>query len=117
MKSHKAEVTKAIHRFDTRLRYGLTGTAVQNRLGELWSILNWAVPSQVGNSKQWCVEDEAAELESSALTDASTHRNDLVTHPIKFTQKSDATDEQLALGRRRTIALAGSLLPRFWIRR
>ncbi|ORY86023.1 P-loop containing nucleoside triphosphate hydrolase protein [Leucosporidium creatinivorum] len=96
LKSHKAEVTQAIHRFDTRLRYGLTGTAVQNRLGELWSILNWAVPTQVGTAKQW---------------------GDLVTSPLKFTQKSDATDEQLALGRRRTIALAGSLLPRFWIRR
>ena len=53
LKNPKSSTTKAFHRFPTRLRYGLTGTAVQNDLGELWTLLDWANPGEVGTAGQW----------------------------------------------------------------
>lgn len=53
LKNPKSNTTIAMHQFPTRLRYGLTGTAIQNRFDEFWCILNWAVPGRVGNRRQW----------------------------------------------------------------
>lgn len=55
LKSPKASITKAMQSLPTRLRYGLTGTAIQNRLSELWCLLHWAVPGRVGTYAQWSV--------------------------------------------------------------
>lgn len=55
VKNPYSNTTKALHQFSTNLRYGLTGTAVQNRLSEFWCILNWCAPGKVGTLKQWCV--------------------------------------------------------------
>ncbi|GAA6005259.1 uncharacterized protein JCM10292_005359 [Rhodotorula paludigena] len=96
VKNPKSGTTIALNRFPTQLRYGLTGTAIQNRLSEFWCILNWAVPGWVGTRRQW---------------------EDLVSRPLKFAQQADATDEELALGRTRAMALVSSLLPNFWLRR
>lgn len=57
VKNPKSNTTIALHRFPTPLRYGLTGTAIQNRLDEFWCILNWAVPGRVGTHSQWCARD------------------------------------------------------------
>ncbi|GEM11524.1 RAD26-like SNF2 family DNA-dependent ATPase [Rhodotorula toruloides] len=96
VKNPKSNTTIALHRFPTPLRYGLTGTAIQNRLDEFWCILNWAVPGRVGTHSQW---------------------NQLVSRPIKYAQQATATDEEIAVGRSRAVALAGRLLPHFWLRR
>lgn len=53
LKNPTSGTTEAMHLFPTRLRYGLTGTAVQNRLGELWCLLHWTVPGRVGTFAQW----------------------------------------------------------------
>lgn len=39
----QAQVTQALRTVKTRRRYGLTGTALQNNMTELWSILDWSV--------------------------------------------------------------------------
>ncbi|GAA6011499.1 hypothetical protein JCM10207_002640 [Rhodosporidiobolus poonsookiae] len=96
VKNPKSATTHALHQFNTPFRYGLTGTAIQNRLSEFWCILNWAVPGKVGTLNQW---------------------EDLVSHPIKHAQKADATDDELVLGRTRAQALVTNLLPNFWLRR
>ncbi|BGP19952.1 hypothetical protein JCM10213_006729 [Rhodosporidiobolus nylandii] len=96
VKNPKSRTTTALHQFPSKLRYGLTGTAVQNRLSEFWCILNWVAPGKVGTHSQW---------------------NDLLTRPLKYAQKVDATDDELALGRQRAQALVTSLLPNFWLRR
>lgn len=59
VKNPKSNTTIALHRFPTPLRYGLTGTAIQNRLDEFWCILNWAVPGRVGTHSQWYVRSLA----------------------------------------------------------
>jgi SNF2 family DNA or RNA helicase len=114
LKNPKSEVTKAMHRFDTRYRYGLTGTAVQNRLSEFWCILNWCAPGKVGTNKQWCVSSFSLHLDGA---DVVRYRDDLISVPIKYAQKVDATNDELVLGRTRAQALVTSLLPHFWLRR
>ncbi|GAA5839010.1 hypothetical protein JCM11251_007852 [Rhodosporidiobolus azoricus] len=96
VKNPKSRTTTALHEFPTALRYGLTGTAVQNKLKEFWCILNWTVPGKVGTQSQW---------------------EDLVSRPIKYAQKVDATDDELVTGRSRAQALVTSLLPNFFLRR
>ncbi|TKA50153.1 hypothetical protein B0A53_06428 [Rhodotorula sp. CCFEE 5036] len=96
LKSPKASITKAMQSLPTRLRYGLTGTAIQNRLSELWCLLHWAVPGRVGTYAQW---------------------QDLVTKPIAWSQRADAPDDVIATGRIRATALVSNLLPKFFMRR
>ncbi|GAA5896419.1 hypothetical protein JCM5296_002726 [Sporobolomyces johnsonii] len=96
LKNPKSRTTQALHLLKTPFRYGLTGTAIQNRLAELWCLLNWANPGHVGTDKQWY---------------------DLISRPLKYAQRKEATDEELVLGHTRAAALVGSLLPHFWLRR
>ncbi|KAM0786057.1 hypothetical protein ACM66B_006868 [Microbotryomycetes sp. NB124-2] len=96
VKNPASGTTKAMQRFKTQLRYGLTGTAIQNRLDEFWCILNWSCPGKVGTLSQW---------------------RDYVSSPLKIMHSADATDEELATGRARALALVGELLPNFWLRR
>ncbi|KAL8291266.1 hypothetical protein RQP46_002244 [Phenoliferia psychrophenolica] len=96
VKNPKSQTTIAFHQFATKCRIGLTGTAVQNRLAELWCLLDWANPGAVGTPSQW---------------------NDFLNRPLKYAQKVDATDEELALGRTRASALVTLLLPTMFIRR
>jgi len=44
-------------------------------------------------------------------------RNDLISRPLKYAQRKEATEKELALGRSRASALVGLLLPHFWLRR
>ena len=39
----QAQVTQALRTIKTHRRYGLTGTALQNNMREIWSILDWSV--------------------------------------------------------------------------
>lgn len=67
VKNPKSGTTIALNRFPAQLRYGLTGTAIQNRLSEFWCILNWAVPGRVGTRRQWCVSGRSPALSSVFL--------------------------------------------------
>lgn len=49
IKGLQAQVTQALRTIRTRRRYGLTGTALQNNMTELWSILDWVQPGCLGN--------------------------------------------------------------------
>jgi SNF2 family DNA or RNA helicase len=53
LKNAKSALTEAFHKFPTPHRYGLTGTAIQNDLNEMWCILNFANPGHVGVQRQW----------------------------------------------------------------
>jgi SNF2 family DNA or RNA helicase len=35
------------------IRFGLTGTAIQNSYRELWTVLDWVNPESVGTDKEW----------------------------------------------------------------
>ncbi|KAI0077655.1 hypothetical protein K474DRAFT_1642880 [Panus rudis PR-1116 ss-1] len=53
LKNPNSKTTKAYHRFECTVRFGLTGTAIQNSYGELWTILDWTYPGCVGSRKHW----------------------------------------------------------------
>ncbi len=53
IKNPKAALTKAILKFNANHRLALTGTPVENRLLDLWSIFNFLNPGYLGNPTQF----------------------------------------------------------------
>jgi SNF2 family DNA or RNA helicase len=53
IKNESAKQTKAIRTLNTRHRIALTGTPVENRLSELWSIMEFLNPKYLGSSKEF----------------------------------------------------------------
>ncbi|XP_056020257.1 DNA excision repair protein ERCC-6-like 2 isoform X3 [Ostrea edulis] len=79
IKGLQAQVTNALRSIKTRRRYGLTGTALQNNMKELWSILDWVQPGCLGS--------------------IDTYIEKFVV-PIETGQKLDASKRELALARK-----------------
>ncbi len=44
IKNHTTDVAKAVKKINAQTRFALTGTPVENRLGELWSIFDYLMP-------------------------------------------------------------------------
>lgn len=95
-KERTSEVTKAMNEVNALCRIGLTGTAVQNKYDELWTLLNWANPGKLGPLSAW---------KSS------------ISQPLKLGQSHDATVAQLATARKTADKLVNNLLPKFFLRR
>ncbi len=51
VKNPTAAVTKRIRRIDARQKLALTGTPMENNLGELWSLYDWLIPGLLGDRK------------------------------------------------------------------
>lgn len=96
IKNPTAATTVAFKKFETRCRFGLTGTAIQNDYKELHTILDWAFPGELGTLEQW---------------------NEWVAAPLKAAQKKHASNVELATGRERAVELVENLLPQFFLRR
>ncbi|KAK7969443.1 Switch 2 [Apiospora saccharicola] len=96
IKDVKAEVTRAMDEVNALCRIGLTGTAIQNRYEELWTLLNWTNPGVLGTMGEW---------------------KRTICKPLTIGQSHDATKQQLSTGRRTARMLKENLLPRFFLRR
>ena len=46
IKNHTTQKYKAVCKVRSRVRFALTGTPVENRLGELWSIFSFCRPTR-----------------------------------------------------------------------
>ncbi len=53
IKNSKAKVTLAAHQLKTKHRLCLTGTPMENHLGELWSLFHFLMPGLLGNEQQF----------------------------------------------------------------
>jgi non-specific serine/threonine protein kinase len=53
IKNPDAKQTRAVKQLKARARLALTGTPVENRLGDLWSIFDFVNPGLLGTSKQF----------------------------------------------------------------
>jgi non-specific serine/threonine protein kinase len=53
IKNPEAKQTKAIKRLKAGARIALTGTPIENRLGDLWSLFDFINPSLLGSAKQF----------------------------------------------------------------
>jgi len=96
IKERRSEVTQAMNEINALCRIGLTGTAIQNKYDELWTLLNWTNPGRFGIISAW----KAA-----------------ISEPLKTGQAHDATVPQLAKARKTAKKLVQNLLPEFFLRR
>ncbi len=53
IKNPDAKQTRAIKQLQARSRLALTGTPVENRLGDLWSVLDFACPGLLGTAREF----------------------------------------------------------------
>lgn len=96
IKERTSETTKAMNNINALCRIGLTGTAIQNKYEELWTLLNWTNPGAFGPLSSW---------------------KTTVAVPLKLGQSHDATYAQLKKSREVAQKLVNNLLPRFLLRR
>lgn len=96
LKDRKSETTQAMDQVNALCRIGLTGTAIQNKYEELWTLLNWTNPGEFGPLSVWKAS---------------------ISLPLKIGQSHDATVAQLAIARKTAKKLVQNLLPQFFLRR
>ena len=53
IKNHRSATVIAMRSIPARSRIALTGTPIENRLADLWSILDWALPGLLGNHESF----------------------------------------------------------------
>jgi SNF2 family DNA or RNA helicase len=96
LKDRSSETTKAMREINALCRIGLTGTAIQNRYEELWTLLDWTNPGYFGTSTEW---------------------TQTISKPLMVGQSHEATVAQLSLARQTAKKLVQNLLPRYFLRR
>ncbi len=96
VKERKAEITQAMNEINALCRIGLTGTAIQNKYEELWTLLNWTNPGRFGPLSVWRAS---------------------ISEPLRVGQSHDATVHQLSRARKTAQKLVQNLLPEFFLRR
>ncbi|KAH8699483.1 SNF2 superfamily RAD26-like protein [Ilyonectria robusta] len=96
LKDRYSETTKALNEINALCRIGLTGTAIQNKYEELWTLLDWTNPGHFGTIAEW---------------------SQTVTKPLTVGQSHDATGAQLSLARQTAKKLVENLLPKYFLRR
>ncbi|KAK5051354.1 hypothetical protein LTR84_003006 [Exophiala bonariae] len=95
-KEMKSDTAKSMNELNALCRIGLTGTAIQNKYEEFWTLLNWTNPGKLGPISTWKIA---------------------VCEPLKLGQSHNATNYQLARARKTAKSLRDNLLPQFFIRR
>ena len=53
IKNHATKTTRAVKRLQAPLRFALTGTPVENRLSELWSLFDFLMPGLLGSYERF----------------------------------------------------------------
>lgn len=96
IKDRQSEITRAMNDINALCRIGVTGTAIQNKYEEMWTLLNWTNPGKFGPVGRW---------------------KKCICIPLKVGQSHDATYSQLRIARRTAEKLVNNLLPPFFMRR
>lgn len=96
MKDRRSQVTVAMDKVNSLCRVGLTGTAIQNKYEELWTLLNWTNPAHFGSILEW---------------------GQRISKPLTLGQSHNATLQQLSRARKVATNLVQRVLPDFFLRR
>eukprot|EP00884_Botryococcus_braunii_P005787 jgi/Botrbrau1/15209/Bobra.0149s0068.1 len=95
LKNDRSKIYSCASKFPTKLRYGLTGTPMQNSYEELWTLLEWARPGALGSASQF---------------------REYYAKPLKEGQRSDADLRMLAKAKKRQVQLT-KVLNKYLLRR
>ncbi|PWN22284.1 hypothetical protein BCV69DRAFT_281288 [Microstroma glucosiphilum] len=95
-KSASTKGTQAMNRFRCPVRIAMSGTVIQNRYEEMWSIFDWTNPRKFGTIKAW---------------------TDLIAMPLKLGQRRGASAEEVADHRLISKLFTKNFLPPFLLRR
>ncbi|XP_077601135.1 DNA excision repair protein ERCC-6-like 2 isoform X1 [Stigmatopora nigra] len=88
IKNPNSQITQAMKGLKCQIRFGLTGTILQNNLEELWCVMDWAVPGCLGSLG---------------------HFKNKVSDPIERGQRHSATKRDLATARKTVRDLVKSI--------
>ncbi len=53
VKNPASGTARALRTIESSVRFGLTGTPVENRLGDLWALLDWTTPTLLGSQESF----------------------------------------------------------------
>jgi superfamily II DNA or RNA helicase len=84
---------KHIRTLEARMRLALTGTPMENNLGELWALFDWLVPGLLGDRKAFRTRFRTP-IEKRGDQGAQTRLNDLV-RPFVLRRTKDAVLKEL----------------------
>lgn len=91
-KNPRSGTARAVSSISSGVRFALTGTPVENHLGELWSLFEWTSPGLLGSLPSF-TEDIASPIERRADPDA---RRRLKTLTAPFMLRRTKTDGRIA---------------------
>ncbi|KUI72817.1 Switch 2 [Cytospora mali] len=96
IKERRSQITIAMDNVNALCRIGLTGTAIQNKYEELWTLLNWTQPGYFGSLYEW---------------------DQRIAKPLTRGQSHDATLKELSRARKIAKQLVQNVLPGVFLRR
>ncbi|KAI9341776.1 P-loop containing nucleoside triphosphate hydrolase protein [Zopfochytrium polystomum] len=96
LKDPTSKITGAMKEFRAKCKFGLTGTAIQNRYSDLWCLLDWCNEGSVG-------------------TRAAFERE--IAGPLRQGQSYSASNRDIARGREVAVRFRDAVLSRFLLRR
>ena len=92
IKNHTTQKYKAVCGVNSKVRFALTGTPVENRLGELWSIFSFLMPGYLPPYKTFCARFEKPIVQENDK-DALRRLNQLTGPFILRRMKSEVLKE------------------------
>ncbi len=92
IKNHTTQKYKAVCQVRSRVRFALTGTPIENRLGELWSIFSFLMPGYLPSYKGFCSRFEKPIVQEKDK-DATRRLNQLTGPFILRRMKSEVLKE------------------------
>ncbi|PWN29166.1 hypothetical protein BDZ90DRAFT_206447, partial [Jaminaea rosea] len=95
-KNPATQMTKAMNLFECKRRFAMTGTVIQNRSEEMWTLLDWTNPGTFADLNTWQL---------------------LISIPLRLGQRSTASRRELDTTRTVAHALTKKLLPPYMLRR
>ncbi|MDG2301599.1 MAG: SNF2-related protein, partial [Acidimicrobiales bacterium] len=99
IKNPAAETSKQLRRLEAHSRIALTGTPIENGLGDLWSILDWANPGLLGPRTQFIAQLTPDQKRETGSEDALKALNGIMVYrrtkaePIIAAELPDRIDE------------------------
>lgn len=107
IKNSRTKTTQIIQQLNAEHRFCLSGTPLENHLGELWSLFNFLMPGLLGDARQfrqqfrWPIEKEN-DFERQTILSGRVH-----AFILRRTKKEVATELPLKTEMTRTVQLYG----------